>query len=229
MPNEITLTHRYRYRAASFANDARYHIGSTGHWIPRDLSVHSAGLPYGDVASIRLDGVEFARNRRGYNMLALDPEGTPLAADLFDTYALAEASHDLAAWIAALPPGTIVAGAVKAEASGALSNEAVAALRNLGVKGNIQGQLYGSHAFVGVKGAPAGTALEALGHSAVSVTVGEPDRSRGFELTEFRLEDQHRAEYPTVRSRPTPAAAIPADSPGASRDAAVDPRTRPRG
>jgi hypothetical protein len=188
-PNQIVLTHRYRYRAPPLPTDTRYQIGGIGRWMPRDLSVRSAGQPHGNLASIRLDGVEMAPNRRGYNLLALDPGGRPLAVAVFDTFARPEAAHDLAAWIRALDPGTIVVGAVKDEASGLLSAEAVAALSELGVSGDLRGQFHASHAFVGAKGAPPKTALEARGSRAVSVMVGQPDRSQGVELTDFRLED----------------------------------------
>jgi hypothetical protein len=187
LPNEVVLTHRYRYRAPPFPHDARYHIGDTGKWIPRDLEVRSAGQIYGNLASIRLDGVEMAANRRGYNLLALDPEGRPLAVALFDTFARPEAAHALAVWIRGLAAGTIVAGAVKDEASGLLTAEAVAALRELGVRSDLRGQFRVSHAFVGVKGAPPTTALEALGPRTVGVMVGQPDRSHGVELTAFLL------------------------------------------
>ena len=187
MPNEIVLTHRYRYRVPPSLSDARYQIGRTGKGLPRDLSVRSAGQPYGDLASIELDGVELARNRRGYNLIALDPEGMPLAAAVFDTFFKPEAAHDLAAWIGGLAPGTIVAGAVKDEASGRLSADAIAALRDLGVSGDLRGRFRESHAFVGVKGALPGTAMEALGPSAVTVTVGQPGHRHGVVLTGFRL------------------------------------------
>jgi hypothetical protein len=168
-------------------SDARYHIGRTGKGSPRDLAVRSGGQPYGDVASIRLDGVEMARDRRGYNLLALDPEGKVLATTFFDTFLRPEAAHELAAWIGALPPGTIVAGAVKDEASGRLTAEAVAALRDLGVGGDLRGRFHESHAFVGVKGAPPGTAREALGPGPATAAVGQPERWHGIVLTGFRL------------------------------------------
>jgi hypothetical protein len=187
MPNEIVLTHRYRYRADPSVSDARYHIGQTGTASPRDLAIRSGGQPYGDVASIQLDGVEMARNRRGYNLVALNPDGTPIATVFFDTFFKPEAAHELATWIGALPPGTIVAGAVKDEASGRLSAEAIAALRDLGVGGDLRGRFHESHAFVGVKGAPPATAAEALGPTAATVTVGQPQRWHGVLMTDFGL------------------------------------------
>ena len=188
MPNEIVFTYRYRYRGRPVSGDGRYLIGRTGAGSPRDLAVTSGGEPYGDIASIELDGVEMARDRRGYNLLALGPDGTVVATALFDTFLKPEAAHEMAAWIAALAPGTIVAGAVKDEASGRLTAEAVAALHDLGVSGDLRGRFRESHAFVGVKGAPPGTAVQALGPGPATVAVGRPGGSRGLVLTRFRLD-----------------------------------------
>ena len=87
-----------------------------------------------------------------------------------------------------LAPGAIVIGAVKDEASGRLDAEAVRALGTLGVRGDLRGRYRESHAFVGVKGAPPGSAAESLGPRAVEVRVGEPDAGFGMELTAFTLE-----------------------------------------
>ena len=75
------------------------------------------------------------------------------------------------------------------EASGQLTEEAVAALRTLGVAGDLRGHFRESHAFVGVKGGPPGTALEALGPRPVELSVGriEAGVQLGFELTQFVL------------------------------------------
>jgi hypothetical protein len=81
-----------------------------------------------------------------------------------------------------------VAGAVRDEASHRLTEDAVAALRSLGVAGDLRGHFRESHAFVGMKGAPAGTALEALGPRELALTVGQPPPTLGFELQTFALE-----------------------------------------
>jgi hypothetical protein len=81
-----------------------------------------------------------------------------------------------------------VAGAVRDEGSHRLTEDAVAALRTLGVAGDLRGHFRESHAFVGVKGAPAGAALEALGPRSLALTVGEPRDGLGFELRSFALE-----------------------------------------
>jgi len=58
----------------------------------------------------------------------------------------------------------------------------------LGLHGDLRGGYRESHAFVGLKGARPGSAIEALGPRAVEVRLGEPDVTFGMELVEFQLE-----------------------------------------
>jgi hypothetical protein len=190
-PNVIRLT--YGYDRVD-ADAARFGIGTTGVPSPVDLAVVSGGQPHGDVASIRINAVERAGNRRGYNLVALDPTGHLLGAETFDTFFDPDAAGRLARWVHGWPAGTIVAGAVKDEASGRLDETAVRALRGVGVLGDLRGRFRDSHAFVGVQGAPPGSALEGAGPWRVVLTVGEArpedfgDGSPlGLELTAFAL------------------------------------------
>ncbi len=183
-PNVVTL--RPGYAPVDTAADPAYRVGATGRVSPADLRVRSAGQPYGDRASIEVDGVEQAPGGRGYVVVALEPGG-PVAAR-FDTSADPAASERLAAWIAARAPGTIVAGAVKDEASDHLGEAAVEALRSLGVAGDLRGRYRQSHAFVGVAGAAAGRALEAMGPRPVELVVGRPVEGLALELSDFALE-----------------------------------------
>jgi hypothetical protein len=191
-PNAIVL--RYVYQRPAGAVDAAYEIGGTGRRSPADLRVRSGGQPWGDRASIEVDGVERAGNWRGYNLVALEATGRVRSAEVFDTFGDPAAPARLVAWVAGLPPGIIVAGAVKDEASGRLDAAAVGALAALGVAGDLRGRFRESHAFVGVKGAPPGSALEALGPRPLELTVGRPQAGLGLELTEFGLarEEAHR-------------------------------------
>jgi hypothetical protein len=163
-------------------------LGTTGVRVPVDLVVRSGGQPYGDVASIRVGIGEVAPNRRGYNLVALQPSGGIRDRVVFDTCGDPTASRELAEWVDALPAGTIVLGAVKDEASSELGADAVAALARLGLRGDLRGGYRESHAFVGLKGAPPGSALEALGPRAVELRLGEPDVTFGLELVDFQLE-----------------------------------------
>ena len=171
-----------------------YRIGQTGAKAPGDLYVSSMGQIHGQGRSIlQLNGRDVGppRRSRGYNLVALTLAGAPEPGS-FDTFGEADASAQLAAWVDRLPPGTIVMGAVSDEASTELGGDAVAALGTLGVQTDMRGRFRESHAFVGVKGAPRGTALEASGPDPVELRVGSPDDPAGFALTEFTLVDAPR-------------------------------------
>jgi Interleukin-like EMT inducer len=185
-PNRITLEYGYRRGPAALGPEHR--IGTTAVTSPVDIRVRSGGRPHGDLASIRVGLAELAPNRRGYNLVALDGAGQVRDRVAFDTHADASASPNLATWVRAQPAGTIVVGAAKDDASGRLGLDAVEALGTLGVRGTLHGRLAESHAFVGVKGAVPGAAVEALGPRAIEVRVGDPDAPRGFELLAFVLE-----------------------------------------
>jgi hypothetical protein len=184
-PNVIAFEHRY-YRSP-VARGPAHRLGTSGPTVPVDAVVRSAAQPYGDTASIRLGFGELALNRRGYNLVALDASGAVQDRVSFDTFGDPTASGRLAAWVRALPAGTIVLGAVKDEASAQLHAEAVGALATLGVRGDLRGRYRESHAFIGLKGAPAASAVEALGPRAIEIRVGEPDATFGLELLEFSL------------------------------------------
>jgi hypothetical protein len=185
-PNRIAL--RHGFRRGPEARGPAHRIGTTGVTSPVDLRVRSAGQPHGDRASIRVGLDEVAPNARGYNLVALDDAGRPRDRIAVDTFADPGAGRRLATWVAAQPAGTIVLGAVKDEASARLDAGAIGALATLGVRGDLRGRYRESHAFIGVKGGPPGSAVEALGAGAVEVRVGEPDWSEGMELTAFALE-----------------------------------------
>jgi hypothetical protein len=185
-PNVITVQHGYRRPPAAL--DARYRIGATGARAAGDLAARSSGDGPSPTGSVRFNGVELAANHPGYNLAALDSGGRLVGSAVFDTAARETASDELAAWIDALAPGTIVAGAVREDGSRHLTEKAVQALRALGVAGDLRGHVGAAHAFVGVKGARPGTALEALGPRPVEVRVGEADGGLGLELMEFELE-----------------------------------------
>jgi hypothetical protein len=134
-----------------------------------------------------LNEIELAPNRRGYNLVALDSAGRLLDATVFDTFASRRANEVLAAWVAALPPGPVVAGTVRDDASRLLREDAVQALRTLGVAGDLRGRPREVHVFVGVKGAPPGSAVERLGRPTARLVLGRPNPERGVELTGFDL------------------------------------------
>lgn len=159
---------------------------------PAGLLVRSAGEETGNFAHIYVDGVERAPGGRGYNLVALDGDrGTILAAASFDTHADSAASARLAQWVAALPAGTRVAGAVQDEASLNLTAEGVAALRSLGVQGDLRGRFRWSHAFIGRTGPDAAPATEMLdGWQVAEVSDRLPVSSPRIAAAFYRLQVQ---------------------------------------
>jgi hypothetical protein len=150
------------------ADERGWPIGETGAFLPAgsNLMVRSAGNDVGDFAQIYVDGVDQSPNRLGYNLAALDADGTVLDRAAFDTLNSAQASAELAAWLQRWSVGTIIAGAVRdtadvdADGFRNLSQEAVDALGQIGVMGDLRGKHRWSHAFIGVVGAAPGSALE---------------------------------------------------------------------
>ncbi|MEZ4737227.1 MAG: interleukin-like EMT inducer domain-containing protein [Caldilineaceae bacterium] len=139
----------------------RWSIGNTGAITDHNILVQSAGSDVGDFAHVWVNGVDMSSNRRGYNLVALDPAGALLASRVFDTFAAADEAQAMADWLQQWPPGTIIAGAVRDEASSNLTEGAVAALNRIGVATDLRGRFRWGHAFLGVVGAPPGTAVEA--------------------------------------------------------------------
>jgi hypothetical protein len=144
-------------------SEGRWAVGGTGAQSPVAILARSAGEETGDFAHLYVDGVDLSPNERGYNLIALEPlYGEVVATAAFDTHADPAAGARLAAWVEGLPPGSIVAGAVRDEASMSLSEEALSALRSMGVATDLRGRFRWGQAFIGATGAPAGSAVEAL-------------------------------------------------------------------
>jgi len=183
-PNTFSI--RWRYRRED--ERPRPPIGRTGVFSPVDLHVVSGGKEHGDRASVMVNGIESAENKRGYSVVAIHPEqGYVLWADVFDTDASREESRRLTEALRRLARGAIVVAAVKDEASSALTDEAVLALRSLGGRKDIRGRYRVSHLLIGVKGAAPGTAIEEVGARPLTVTLGEAPERLGIELREFAL------------------------------------------
>ncbi len=135
-------------------------IGATGATLPPGIALlaRSAGEPTGNFAQLWVNGVDVADGTRGFNLAALDAQGVLLDAAAFDTFAGEEASAAMAAWLRRWPAGTIVMGAVADEASHQLTADAIAALGGVGVAPDGLDHFRRSHAFIGVAGAPPGSA-----------------------------------------------------------------------
>lgn len=138
-----------------------YSIGDTGIASPVDISVTATGFDAGRLGEIFVDGKNVIERRRGYTFVALNAKtGVVERSDRFDTFADANESRRLVQFVAALPPGEIVAGAAVDDVSKELQQEAIDALRELGVESDLRFQFRAAHAFIGVKGAQPGQAIE---------------------------------------------------------------------
>ena len=185
--NVLSLEVVYRVRPDVLAGPAHL-IGTTGVHSPVDLAVTSAGKLSGSTASLQVNGVEVSPNRRGYNVAVIDPRsGQVTDRDWFDTFLSRAESARLAGHIARIPPGFIVVAAIRDDGVGQLTDEAVQALRSLGGKLDPRARLFVSHLVIGVKGAPPGSAVEALGPERLARVIG---RQRGDLLgtRNFQLE-----------------------------------------
>ena len=142
-------------------------VAATGYSLEPGVAIlaQSAGEEVGDFAHIWVNGIDHAKNERGYNLVALTAAGEVIESAVFDTMVAGE-SERLVEWLGRWRVGTIVVGAgadtVADEAGTAFNAAAVEALARLGVSGDLRGKLRWSHAFVGVVGAPPGSALENL-------------------------------------------------------------------
>ncbi|HEX8682001.1 MAG TPA: interleukin-like EMT inducer domain-containing protein [Ardenticatenaceae bacterium] len=165
---EIVFRFGATHPAGAFL-DGAYPVGTTGAALPVSLLVESAEEDTGKFAHIYVNGVDVAGNGTGYHAALLSPRGEVLAVEYFNTFADPAVSTRLAAFIEQAAPGTIVALAAEdtvsaGEGTGGarLSDEVFAALETVGASpaSDMRGRFRWSHAFVGVKGAPAGRALE---------------------------------------------------------------------
>jgi hypothetical protein len=174
--NEVRLRFSRLWPAAAAGLGARQ-IGQTGEVSPVHITVQSAGWDLGgfDLGHIYVDGIDVSPNARGYNLAVIDADtGEVAEVAHFDTHGERDASAALAAWVAGLPGGQIVAAAVADEGSLRLSEEAVAALMRLGASGDLREGFRWGHALVGVVDSPPGTAVEALGWlRPISLSVGD--------------------------------------------------------
>jgi interleukin-like EMT inducer protein len=140
-----------------------YHIGDSALVSPVDISATGAGFDAGRFGEIYVAGRNAIESQRGYHLVAVDPKtGAVDRYDHFDTFADPEESQRLAQFVADLPSGEIVAGVAVDEVSRQLQQVAVDALRTLGVDSDLRYQFREAHAFIGVKGAQPGQALESV-------------------------------------------------------------------
>ena len=149
-------------------------IGGTGVEAPAEVEVHSGP----DFAYITVGGDDASAHRRGYNVAVIAPDsGKVIEKRGFDTWANEYEAQALAAFLEEIEPGQIVVVAAQGEADRHLTDEAVAALRSLGMAGDPRENPGRAHALIGVKGASPATALEKREEGSAYLRVGRvPDR-----------------------------------------------------
>ncbi|MCS7221195.1 MAG: interleukin-like EMT inducer domain-containing protein [Anaerolineae bacterium] len=145
------------------ATQGNPHPLPNGSQVGATLVIRSAGEEVGNFAHVYVNGMDWSPGRRGYNLVELVPEsGRVTRVASFDTHISPEESQAMADWLRAVPPDRWVLGAVQDEASLNLTEEAVAALRELGVTADLRGHFRWSHAFIGARGWSTGEAIEAV-------------------------------------------------------------------
>ncbi|RLC79206.1 MAG: hypothetical protein DRI61_08425 [Chloroflexi bacterium] len=156
------------------------------------ILIRSAGMDVGDFGYIYVNGINVSPNKRGYNIVVLNPETGELEiTENFDTFASEEEAEAMAEFLARIPEGHIVAVAARDEASLHLTEEAVHALGLIGAEGDLRGCFRCSHAIIGVKGMQPGQALEALSPTRpanvwLGEAISEPHVAAAFKRIEFR-------------------------------------------
>ncbi|MCC7358991.1 MAG: hypothetical protein IT317_05915, partial [Anaerolineales bacterium] len=176
--NVLTLrfAHAARPRDVLPADTA---IGTTGTSAPVDIEIHAAPgfafISLFDEAGEQTDG---SAGRRGYNIAVLDARsGRLLDKRGFDTWANEFEAAALADYLAAIPDGRIVVAATYDAGGRFLTDAARQAMGRLGADvSQLPGET-GAHAFIGIQGAPPGSALEAHGADDATLRLGRnPDR-----------------------------------------------------
>lgn len=150
-------------------------IGQTGRNTPVDLEVNSGA----DFAFITMghgqQAADASAHRRGINVTVLQPEsGEVLAVRGFDTAANTFEATALAEFIDAIPAGRIVIVASQGlDATAFFGPETATALERIGIDAAALAPPFSA---IGVKGAAAGTALQAQGEGTSYLHIGlNPD------------------------------------------------------
>ncbi|MCD6287856.1 MAG: PKD domain-containing protein, partial [Candidatus Hydrogenedentes bacterium] len=125
--------------------------------------VESAGYYDGNNCTITLNGLSVGTNSRGFNVVAVDPATyTVLDQGSFDTYGSDSAPTELASFLGALAPGTLVLAGVRDEASTRINEQAYAAFESIGSAEIRNLGYHSSFAIIGYKGDAPGSAIESI-------------------------------------------------------------------
>lgn len=137
-------------------------IGQTGVETPVDLELNSGSDFAFMTVGFGEDAVDGSAHRRGVNVAVIQPQsGEVTAVRGFDTAANTFEAAALSQFIAEIAPGQIVLVATQGLDAAAFFNEdTLTSLQSLGLSGN---NLSAPFVAIGVKGAPAGTAVQTAG------------------------------------------------------------------
>jgi len=118
---------------------------------------------------IFIDGTDYSKGSIGYNLVAVGSNGEEIiGVEGYELYNDPGASHKMAEFLKSLPEGSYLAAAVRFGPGVFLTSEAVAELAKFGSAAMIDPELLMSHAMIGRKGQPPGTAVEATAVNAGS-------------------------------------------------------------
>lgn len=152
-------------------------VGETGVTLAGSLLVHSSSndgvLPQ---ALIAVNGRSVSPNRKGYNVVVLDPgSGECVDSDVFNLDVEAE-NERMLRFVQDVPGGFVVVFAIHDESTNLMREPALKALRQCGSQLDLSQRYRMAHVVVGAKGAHPGTALEVA--SATEALVVVMDRGR---------------------------------------------------
>jgi len=174
-PNRVRLSFAWTASPRRAFPDAasRAMIGSTGVASPVNLDVHSFSEAFISAFDAAGRETKASAGRRGYNVTVLDARSAAvLEMRGFDTAANTYEADALAAYLTGISHGRIVVLATKQDATRHLTPAAIAAMRRLGSRVQSPADLAGqAHALIGVQGAAAGAAAEAIGADDVFLRV----------------------------------------------------------
>ena len=191
--NPLTLKFGYAVRPRDVL-PANFAIGSTGTTSPVEIVVSAGDSSTSSrqaVGSIKVNGRERSPLGRGYNVVVIDSKsGVVVNARAFNTADDRAESRAMTALLNQIPQGFIVAVASQEHAGINLGDQTVAGLRSLGGQVDLRQQPNQAHALIGVKGAPAGSALEQATVGAPLISIGRSldERARAAAVSVITLE-----------------------------------------
>jgi len=177
--NIITL-HFQKMSEVLITTTPAYQIGQTGTYSPVDIeatsgsrTIHFRGM--GVLYPLRIGHQRiYNKFKAGYNIFVVNEKtGKILIHRAFDTHTDAENSQRMSTFIDKIKSGRIVIAITWGSAFASLSEEAVAALKTLGAKGDLRQWPGFCHTIIGVKGANPGAAMEKLDLHRATLVVGQ--------------------------------------------------------